>query len=113
MLAVGQHTFKDMDDKTLQMMAAIGNSVEFIQGEPCGAFTSGVLVIGALHGQKVSGDDANRFEQTASLFRQSFSEAFGSVNCKDIRGQGSLSDGKDPCTELVERAASILLQTLA
>ena len=113
MLAVGEHLFNDLDDKSLRMMAAMGNSVGLLDQEPCGALTSGVLVIGSLHGRKTAGEDNTEFEQLASRYRQRFSNQFGSIRCKDIRGTGSAADGNDPCSELVERATGILLKTLS
>ena len=113
MLAVGEHLFVNIDDQALRLLSDLGNSVVLVIQEPCGAFTSGMLVIGALHGKAVSEDRVSQSEQMALHFRQRFSEIFGSINCKDIRGWGSGSDGKDQCTELVERSTGILLQTLS
>ena len=113
MLAVGEYLFKDIDDKSLRMIAAMGNSVGLLDQESCGALTSGVLVIGALHGRKTVGENNTESEQLASRYRQRFSNQFGSIRCKDIRGTGSAADGKDACSELVVRATGILLKTLS
>jgi hypothetical protein len=81
--------------------------------ELCGALSSGVLLIGSLHGRTTSDEDDSKCAQIVSLYRQKFLDKFGSTRCQEIRASGYGSDGKWPCSELVEQAAGILLQTIS
>jgi C_GCAxxG_C_C family probable redox protein len=113
MLAVGEHVLGEIDDRTLRMTTALGGGVGLTLQELCGALSSGVLIIGAMHGRISSKEDDQGCAQLASNYRQRFLEEFGSTRCQEIRASGYGSDGKWPCSKLVERAAGILLQTLS
>jgi C_GCAxxG_C_C family probable redox protein len=112
MLAVGEHLLGKVDDQTIRMTTAMGGGVGLTLQELCGALSSGVLLVGALHGRTTSEEDDGKCAEIAALYRQKFLEEFGSTRCQEIRASGYGSDGKWPCSELVERAAGILLQTL-
>lgn len=113
MLAVGEHLLGEVDNRTLRMVTGMGGGVGLTFQELCGALSSGVLLIGAIHGRTSSEADDSGCAQLAAKYRENFLQAFGSTRCKEIRDSGYGSDGKWPCSELVERAASILLDTLA
>ena len=112
MLAVGEHLLGEVDDQALRMTTALGGGVGLTLQELCGALSSGVLIIGALHGRTTSDEDDSNCARIASLYRLKFLDEFGSTRCETIRSQGFGSGGKWPCSELVERAAGILLQTI-
>jgi C_GCAxxG_C_C family probable redox protein len=112
MLAVGEHLLGEIDDQTLRMTTAMGGGVGLTQQELCGALSSGVLLIGALYGRTTAEEDDTQCTQIAARYRQRFLEEFGSTRCQDIRDQGFGSGGTWPCSELVERAGGILLETL-
>ena len=112
MLAVGEHLLGEIDDQTLRMTTAMGGGVGLTQQELCGALSSGVLLIGALYGRTTSAEDDAQCAQIAAHYRQRFLEEFGSTRCQDIRDRGFGSGGTWPCSELVERAGGILLETL-
>ena len=112
MLAVGEHLLGEVDDQSIRMTTAMSGGVGLTLQELCGALSSGVLLIGALHGRKNSDEDDTQCAQIAALYRQKFLEDFVSTRCETIRSQGFGSGGKWPCSELVERAAGVLLEIL-
>jgi C_GCAxxG_C_C family probable redox protein len=112
MLAVGEHLLGEVDEKVLRMMTGMGGGIGLTLQELCGALSAGVLIIGALHGRTSPEEDDSHCAQLASNFRQKFIDEFGTTRCQEIRDSGYGSDGKWPCSELVEHAASILLESL-
>ena len=112
MLAVGEHLLGEVDDQTLRMTTALGGGVGLTQKELCGAFSSGVLLIGALHGRSVPDVDDIKCAQLVSSFRQKFLEDFDSTICQEIRATGYGEEGKKPCSEVVVRTAKVLFDTL-
>ena len=112
MLAVGEHLMGKVDEQILRMMTAMGGGVGLTRQELCGALSGGVLIIGAIHGRTSPEEDDSLCAQLAAEYRQKFLQAFGTTKCQEIRDSGYGSDGRWPCSELVERAASILLEVL-
>jgi C_GCAxxG_C_C family probable redox protein len=113
MLAVGEHLLGEVEERTLRMMTGMAGGVGLTLQELCGALSGGVLIIGALHGRTTPDEDDSTCAQLSAEYREKFLNEFGTTCCQEIRNQGFGSGGKWPCSELVERAAGILLQTLA
>jgi hypothetical protein len=78
----------------------------------CGAFTAGVMVIGAVHGRVDPAEDDTRCQELVLDFRDRFQGRFSTLNCGELRKEDYGSSGREPCSVLVERAARILLDTL-
>jgi C_GCAxxG_C_C family probable redox protein len=112
MLAVGEHLLGDVDDRTLRMTTGMGGGMGLTLQELCGALSSGILLIGAIHGRISPEEDDSTCARLAAKYRENFLQAFGTTRCEEIRDSGYGSEGKWPCSELVERAAGILLKVL-
>ena len=78
----------------------------------CGAFTAGVMVIGAVHGRVDPEEDDTRCQELVLAFRDRFQARFSTLNCGELRQEDYGSSGREPCSVLVERAAQLLLDTL-
>ena len=81
--------------------------------ELCGALSGGALIIGAIHGRVRSDKDDGHCRSLVARYRERFAQEFGPTCCQELRDSGYGSDGTTPCSVLVERAARILLETLA
>jgi C_GCAxxG_C_C family probable redox protein len=112
MLAVGEYLLGEVDDQVLRMTTAMGGGVGLTEQELCGALSGGVLLIGAIHGRSSLDQDDSKCARLAAEYRQRFLQTFGTTICREIRNTGYGSGGKWHCSELVERAASILLEVL-
>jgi C_GCAxxG_C_C family probable redox protein len=112
MLAVGEHLLGKVDTRILKMMTAMGGGVGLSQQELCGALSGGVLLIGAIHGRTTPNEDDSTCARLAFEYRRKFLQTFGTTKCQEIRDSGYGSDAQRNCSELVERAASILLEVL-
>ena len=112
MLAVGKHLMGEVEGRILQMTTAMGGGVGLTHQELCGALSSGALLIGAIHGRTSPEEDDSACAQLAAKYREKFLQAFGATKCQEIRDSGYGSGGIRPCSELVERAAGILLDVL-
>ena len=113
MLAVGEHLIGTIDERVLRMMTGMGGGVGLTLQELCGALSGGVLLIGAIHGRTSPEEDDSSCTHLAAKYREEFIRTFGATKCQEIRESGYGSDGKRSCPELVERAASILLEVLS
>jgi C_GCAxxG_C_C family probable redox protein len=112
-LAVGEYLFGPIDDQTRRMATGLGGGVGGTYQELCGALSGGVLLIGALYGRIRPDEDDSRCMTLVSRYRERFAQELGTTHCGDLRATGYGSDGKWPCSVLVERATRVLLETLA
>lgn len=112
MLAVGEYLLGEVDDQVLRMTTAMGGGVGLTEQELCGALSGGVLLIGAIHGRSSLDQDDSTCAWLAAEYREKFLQTFGTTKCQEIRNTGYGSSGKWACSELVERAAGILLEVL-
>jgi C_GCAxxG_C_C family probable redox protein len=113
MLAVGEYLLGSIDDQTCRMATGLGGGVGGTRQELCGALSGGVLLIGALHGRTRPDEDDGWCMTLVSRYRERFAQELGTTHCGDLRATGYGSDGKWSCSVLVERAACVLLETLA
>ena len=109
MLSVGKYKLNDLDERSIRMTTGFAGGVGDSRQEICGAFSSGIMIIGAVEGRShPEEDDSECFNKTLA-YRERFSEVLGSVSCFELRDSGYGSDGIEPCSVLVERAARELL----
>jgi C_GCAxxG_C_C family probable redox protein len=81
--------------------------------ELCGALSGGVMVIGALFGRSSLEEDDQPAIDLAVQYRQRFLEAFGYTRCQELRDEVvDAPGGLGSCGQLVEQAATILLELL-
>lgn len=112
MLAVGEHVLGELEDRTLQMTTGLGGGVGLNYQDLCGAFLSGVLIIGAVYGRSSPDVNDSHCQEKVLAYRQRFQSGFGSLICGELRERKYGSSGEQPCSVLVEQAASILLEIL-
>lgn len=109
MLAVGGHYLDPLENKTIRMTTGFSGGVGGTQNDLCGAFSAGVMILGALHGRVDSSEDDTHCQQVVKEYRQRFKTQMGALYCYQLRAEDYGTDGKEPCSVLVERAAKILL----
>jgi C_GCAxxG_C_C family probable redox protein len=95
-----------------RMTTGLAGGVGCSHQEMCGALSGGVLLIGALHGRTKPTEDDRECQRLAAEYRERFAQELGATLCCDLRANGYGSSGTQPCSVLVERAASILLDVL-
>lgn len=106
MLAVGEHLWGCVDAQTLQLTTGFAGGIGGTQQDVCGALSAGVMIIGAFHGRARPDVDDWRCQALAARYRERFVHTFGTTRCQDLRQRHR------PCSQLVERAARLLLETL-
>ena len=112
MLAVGEYVLGGVDETLVRMTTGFSGGVGRQQRDLCGAFSAGIMVIGAKHGRASLKDDETICHQATNSYRDLFSERLSSVVCFELRKEKYGSQGQEPCSVLVERAAGILLEVL-
>jgi C_GCAxxG_C_C family probable redox protein len=112
MLAVGGHFIEDLSERMICMATGLSGGIGVTFRDLCGALTAGVMVIGALHGRSNLSTGDTHCQEMAATYRTRFAEAFGSVYCHELRATKYGSQGQEPCSVLVERAARILMVVL-
>ncbi|MFO8036526.1 MAG: C-GCAxxG-C-C family protein [Anaerolineales bacterium] len=110
MIAVGEHVLGELDERMIRMATGLGGGVGMDYQDLCGAFLSGVLIIGACHGRTTPEVDDGPCQEKVRAFRQRFEAEMGSLICGELREEKYGSGGEEPCSVLVERAAAILLE---
>jgi C_GCAxxG_C_C family probable redox protein len=113
MLAVGRQILGNIDDQTIRMTTGFAGGVGGTHHDLCGAFSSGVMILGALYGRVDSSKDDTRCREIVKEFRHRFESQLGAVYCHELRVEDYGSQGKEPCSVLVERASRILLSFIA
>jgi C_GCAxxG_C_C family probable redox protein len=112
-LAVGEHLWGEVDDHTRRMTSGLAGGVGCSYQELCGALSGGALIIGALHGRTSADEDDTECNRRVSLYRERFLEHFGTTRCFDLRESGYGSEGRSPCSALVDQATRLLWQVLS
>jgi C_GCAxxG_C_C family probable redox protein len=111
-LAVGEHLLGPLADQVRKMSSSLAGGVGSSQQELCGALSGGALIIGALYGRTLPDQDDEECASLVSTYREGFLAEFGTTRCADLRASGFGSEGQWPCSTLVERAATMLLELL-
>ncbi len=106
MLAVGEHTLGDLDDRTLKMTTGFAGGIGLTHQDLCGALSAGIMIIGAQHGRIRPDVDDRLCQALAARYRDRFVQAFGTTCCQELRQRHK------SCALLVEQAVQILLEVL-
>jgi len=112
MLAVGKHILGHLEDQALRMTSGFAGGVGGTNKDLCGAFSAGVMIIGAIFGRTEATEDDTLCQQVVKNFRDQFEEKLGALYCYQLRAEDYGSDGKEPCSVLVERASLVLLELM-
>lgn len=83
--------------------------------ELCGAFTGGVLAIGALHGRTVPGDPRwkDSLAPLTAAWRETFLREFGSLSCPTLLARLSRENDFAACKNLASQAAGLAAGLIA
>ncbi len=113
MLAVGGHVLGNLDPRFVRMATGFAGGVGETKQEICGAFSSGVMIIGALHGRNSLEEDDLPALELATRYRERFAAELGTTRCGLLYEQVHAPGGPGSCSFVVERAARVLLGLLA
>ena len=94
------------------MTTGFAGGVADSRQELCGAFSAGIMVIGALYGRTNPHEDDQKCFKLVETYRDRFIQALGSISCPQLRAEKYGSSGMEPCSILVEKAAGLLLDVL-
>jgi C_GCAxxG_C_C family probable redox protein len=112
MLAVGEYTLGSVDNQTLKMATGFSGGIGNTRRDLCGALSSGIMIIGALYGRTQPNEDDGLCLELTTNYRDRFARELGSLYCHELRAERYGSQGQEPCSVLVERAAQTLLAVL-
>lgn len=112
MLSVGKYKIPEMDETTMKMSTGFAGGIGDSRQELCGAFSAGIMVIGALYGRSLAEDDDSICFQKTLQYQNQFEQVIGSISCPALRRKKYGSGGLEPCSVLVSRAARELLNVL-
>jgi C_GCAxxG_C_C family probable redox protein len=110
---VGEHLWGQVDDRTRRMTTGLAGGVGGTEQELCGTLSGGAMAIGALYGRASVDEEDTECYRRVSLYRDRFLARFGTTRCADLRASGYGSEGRWPCSVLVEQATRILWQALS
>jgi len=79
MLAVGGHVLDDLDPRFVRMTTGFAGGVGESKQEMCGAFSAGVMLIGALYGRNSLDDDDLPSQRLATRYRERFAAELGAA----------------------------------
>ncbi len=113
MLAVGGYVLGELDSRIVRMTTGFAGGVGESKQEMCGAFSAGVMIIGALHGRNNLGESDWQALDLATHYRERFAAELGTTRCGPLYEQVHAPGGFGSCSIVVERAALILLELLA
>ncbi len=103
-IAVGEHELGDVSEQMIKMSTPFAGGIGCQHLDLCGAFTGGVMAIGAARGRADSSVKDDACQSLATEYRNAFLEKFGSLICADLK-QGA-------CGELTRQASLILMDLL-
>jgi len=112
MLAVGEHYLGELNEGIISMTSGFGGGIGGSYQNNCGAFSAGVMIIGALYGRASADQDDQIVQGLAARYQEMFRERFETINCGKLREERYGSGGAEPCSTLVERAARVLMKVI-
>jgi len=112
MLAVGGHVLGELDPSLVRMTTGFAGGVGESKQEMCGAFSAGVMIIGALYGRNSLEEDDLPAQRLAMRYRERFAAELGTTHCGTLYDQVHAPDVPGSCSSVVERAAPILMELL-
>ncbi len=113
MLAVGGRVLGDLDPRFVRMATGFAGGVGETKQEMCGAFSAGVMIIGALHGRSSLEEDDLPALDLATQYRERFAAKLGTTRCAPLYDQVHAPGGPGSCSSVVECAARVLMGLLA
>lgn len=112
MLTVGEYYLAELEEREKRAASAFAGGVGHTLRDQCGAFSAGVMIIGALLGRTRADEDDLLSRQAVQEFRDRFIRTIGSVRCDELRADQYGSDHEIPCSDLVSDAIAQLAHVL-
>lgn len=113
MLAVGGLVLGEVDERTQKMTTGFSGGIGRKHRDICGAVSAGIMLIGALYGRTKPDQEEDRCQRLSAEYRDRFVEAFGTLNCHELRTEKRYGSGGDtPCWMLAQRAAYLFFAVL-
>jgi C_GCAxxG_C_C family probable redox protein len=112
MLSVGEYKLNPLNKMAVKMTTGFAGGVADSRQELCGAFSAGIMVIGALYGRTTPKEDDQECFQLVDTYKERFNQVLGSIYCPKLRAEKYGSGGIEPCSVLVQKAAEVLLEVL-
>ena len=112
MIAVGEHLLGPLENREIRMTTGFAAGIGYTFLEGCGAFYSGVMIIGGLYGRTSAAQDDELCQALVAIYRERFLEHFETLKCADLRAVKFGSEGEQPCSVLVEQASRLLLDVI-
>jgi C_GCAxxG_C_C family probable redox protein len=112
LLAAGAHYLPDALPNLIKIAAPFSGGVGGTQEDLCGAFSGGLMVIGALHGREHASDNDDHCLTLTKQYRERFLSYFGSLRCKDLREEWVGKPGQTDCAELTAQAVGLLVEVI-
>jgi len=112
LIATGEHYFPEDLPGLIRIAAPFSGGVGGTQEELCGAFSGGLMVIGALYGRETAHENDDYCLELTNLFRERFLDHFGSLQCKNLREEWVGKPGQPDCAELTARVVGLLIEMI-
>lgn len=109
--AVVEH-FGDQSGDIAKVGSAFCGGIGGTHEEVCGTFTGGLIAIGWLLGRTAPGQELTVTKQLATEFMASFSNQFGSINCRELLDKFGEQDNGIECKRMTADAAGILFDLI-
>jgi C_GCAxxG_C_C family probable redox protein len=98
--------------EVIRTASGFGGGIAGSTEELCGAFTGGIIALGALLGREKGGDDLRDCGSLTREFKKKFVDEFGSLNCQTLLDGFSEQGNPLGCVKLTANAAVILAELL-
>jgi len=112
LLAAGEYYFPEVLPGLIKIAAPFSGGIGGTHQELCGAFTGGLMAIGALHGRTSAAINDDHCIALSVAFRIRFLDHFGFLRCEDLRNHWVGKPGQTDCAELTAQAAGLLVDVL-
>ena len=98
--------------EVIKAASGFGGGIGGSSKELCGAFSGGIIALGALLGRENGGDDLSDCGALTKKFKKKFVDEFGSLNCQTLLEGFSEQENPIGCVKLTANAAVILADLL-
>lgn len=104
---------KQSHPEVVKVSSCFGGGIAGTMEELCGAFTGGVIALGALLGRENPGETLKEAAEAVKKYKAWFLENHGSINCQALIDGFPEEEGMMGCVKLTADAAAHLAELLA
>jgi C_GCAxxG_C_C family probable redox protein len=112
MLTVGEVYLEKLQEREKRIASAFAGGCGGTMKDQCGAYSAGVIIIGALLGRTRSKEDSQLCEQAVQEYRKRFLQKMDFLLCGELRKEKYGEDNEIPCSTLVSDAVIELMAVL-